>query len=247
MTRKSVLISLCLLLVLAESFLVSPNSKAFPTRLHLSDTTTRTEQQLLSLSLPKPLGLILEEVEEGQPNGVYIQQVNERGSAFVYADKIEGCQLTSVQGVDATRLAFDDVMQLIVDAPETVDLQITTQGEDSSSAIKGPVSTFDVGTPVTITFQQPGSAVLEMKAKVGDNLRKTLRDNGVEVYQGLKQKLGNCGGGGTCTFCAVDILESKGWAERSDYEDNKLARFPNARLACLNNIHGPATIQKTQR
>merc|ERR1711865_948042 len=33
--------------------------------------------------------------------------------------------------------------------------------------------------------------------------------------QGMKQKLGNCGGGGQCTFCAVDFVDSEGWNLRS--------------------------------
>jgi len=61
---------------------------------------------------------------------------------------------------------------------------------------------------------------------------------------GLKQKLGNCGGGGQCTFCAADFVgDSEGWSPRSDYEDQRLAKTPNARLTCLNNIQGPCTIR----
>jgi ferredoxin len=63
----------------------------------------------------------------------------------------------------------------------------------------------------------------------------------------MKQKLGNCGGAGQCTFCAMDFVESQGWLERSDYEDKKLLKNPDARLACLNEIQGPATIRKAKR
>ena len=150
--------------------------------------------------------------------------------------------------MDVTRLAFDDVMQLLMDAPETVSLQVITKHDAAAdSSVASPTASYDEGTVVTIRYQQSGSADLEIQAKVGDNLRATLLENGVEVYQGLKQKLGNCGGGGSCTFCAMDLVESQGWLDRSDYEDKKLAKFPQARLACLNSIQGPATIQKTQR
>ena len=60
---------------------------------------------------------------------------------------------------------------------------------------------------------------------------------------GLSQKLGNCGGGGQCGFCAADFVDSEGWEPRSEYEDKKLAKTPNARLTCFNNIQGPATIR----
>ena len=84
---------------------------------------------------------------------------------------------------------------------------------------------------------------------MGDNLRKILLDNGVEVYTGF-QNIGNCGGAGQCGLCAFDLLEgseSEGWLGRSDYEDKKLRRFPQARLTCLNSIQGPATIRKTKQ
>ena len=51
------------------------------------------------------------------------------------------------------------------------------------------------------------------------------------------------GGGGQCTFCAVDFLDEESWQARSDYENQKLPKFPTSRLACLNNIQGPATIR----
>ena len=247
MAPSVVVLHLLLLLVSVQSFTVRRHN-SFSTRLGLVDSSTDQTERLLSLSLPKPLGLILEEVQEGTANGVFIQQVNEGGSAFEYADSLQGCQLAAVQGVDVTRLAFDDVMQLIMDAPETVSLQVMIDNaEAAESSNDSPTASYEQGTVVTIRFQQPGAADLEISAKVGDNLRTTLLENGVEVYQGLKQKLGNCGGGGTCTFCAMDLVESLGWLDRSDYEDKKLAKFPQARLACLNSIQGPATIRKTQR
>jgi hypothetical protein len=45
----------------------------------------------------------------------------------------------------------------------------------------------------------------------------------------------------------VDFIESEGWLERSDYEDGKLKKNPDARLACINEIQGPATIRKAKR
>jgi hypothetical protein len=45
----------------------------------------------------------------------------------------------------------------------------------------------------------------------------------------------------------MTFTDGDGWLERSDYEDKKLAKFPAARLSCLNSIQGPATMVKTQR
>ena len=39
-------------------------------------------------------------------------------------------------------------------------------------------------------------------------------------------------------------MEEEGWEPRSEYEDNKISKYPSTvRLACLNNIQGPATIR----
>jgi ferredoxin len=222
----------------------SASTVAVATRRSRLDATRTT-----TLSLPKPLGLILEEVEEGQASGVFVASVSEVGSAATYAREIVGSKLLSVQGQAVTALGFDAVMDTIINAPATVELVFDGKDSKLSSA---PTTELAVGTIVKIVVlngSKDGSSNLEISnAKVGDNLRQTLLDNGFEVYQGLKQKLGNCGGAGQCTFCAMEFVESEGWLERSDYEDGKLGqRNPKARLACLNTIQGPATIQKAQR
>lgn len=212
-------------------------------RSHTSLFSTTSSSNVVTLSLEKPLGLILEEVEEGQPCGVFVKEITDTGSAVKYSDQLLEKKLLKVCGTDVTSLDFDAVMQTIVDAPSVVEICVgQAPGEETASEAE---EEFPVGTKVTLkVIQKDGSVMTIDDAKVGDNLRQTLLDNGFEVYQGLKQKLGNCGGAGQCTFCAVDVTESKGWLLRSDYEDGKLKKKPNARLACLNNIQGPATIQK---
>ena len=201
-------------------------------------STSVSSESVIELSLTKPLGIILEEVEEGSASGVFVKEVTDSGSAAKFSEEIMGTTLASVQGQDVTRSTFDEAMETIINAPETVELKFAAQEKGC---------TYTVGDVVSIVARQDGKDDLEFQAKVGDNLRQTLIENGFEVYKGLKQTLGNCGGGGQCTFCAVDILESDGWEKRSDYEDQKLSRFPNARLSCLNNIQGPVTLRKTPR
>lgn len=201
----------------------------------------------LSLSLTKPLGMLLEEVQDAAAEGVFVKELAETGSAREYQDQIVGAKLTEVQGLDVTTMSFDSVMEAIVAAPDTVDLQFLVKG--STAEAEAELTTFADGSPVTIRVQQDGQPDLVIDAKVGDNLRQTLLDNNFEVYQGIKQKLGNCGGNGQCTFCAVEGEWGAGWLERSEYEDTKLKKLnnPAARLACLNNIQGPATIRKAKR
>jgi len=196
---------------------------------------------LLSLDLEKPLGIILEEIEEGGSEGVKVEELSDAGSAYAspYRDSLVGLKIARVMDNDVTNMTFDDVMECIINAPSPV--SIAFEVDDDSEAEE--VASFAIGTAVSIKVIQDGNPEKIIEAKVGDNLRKTLLENNVEVYRGLKKKLGNCGGGGQCGFCAVDFVESEGWQARSEYEDGKIAKFPTARLACLNNIQGPATIR----
>jgi ferredoxin len=200
------------------------------------------QQDVISVSLEKPLGMVLEEVEEGLPKGVFVLELSEEGSAAgsEFKDQLVGLKVVTVMGEDVTSLAFDDVMDKLINAPSPVALELSSPAAETTTEEVAPQ--FELGTPVTITVLEDGKET-PIEAKVGDNLRMVLLENNIEVYKGMKQKLGNCGGGGQCTFCAADFVESEGWNLRSDYEDQKLKKSPTARLSCLNNIQGPATIR----
>ena len=174
-----------------------------------------------------------------------MEELSDAGSAYTSpnADQLVGSKVSTVMGVDVTAMSFDDVMECIINAPSPVSISFDVGGADGDGEEEGASPQLEIGTVVQIKVIQDGNPDRTIDAKVGDNLRKTLLDNNVELYRGLKKKLGNCGGGGQCTFCAVDFAESDGWLPRSDYESGKIAKFPTARLACLNNIQGPATIQ----
>jgi ferredoxin len=196
---------------------------------------------LLEVELEKPLGIILEEVQEGTANGVKVEELSDAGSAYAseYKDQLVGLKVATVMGQDVASLTFDDVMDTLINAPSP--LKIAFELPEEEEEVAPPQ--FEVGQTVTITVLQEGVETVGIEAKVGDNLRQTLLDNKVELYRGMKKKFGNCGGGGQCLFCAVAFEESEGWEARSDYEEQKIGKFPKARLACINNIQGPATIR----
>lgn len=221
-------------------------------------SSTSTASESLSLTLEKPLGLILEEDDaEGEGGGVIVTQVNEGGSAFdsPSKDRLIQAKISSVMGIDVSASSFDDVMDAIINAPSPVDIDFavpaspsSTDGDEEEAADETP--RYEVGTPVAITVQQPetNKPDIVLDARVGDNLRKTLLANGdIELYRGLKKKLGNCGGGGQCGYCAVELVdEGDGvWGERSDYEAQRIGKngSEKCRLACMNNIVGPATVR----
>ncbi|KAL7549149.1 hypothetical protein ACHAWF_012427 [Thalassiosira exigua] len=218
-----------------------------------SSSTTKS----ISLSLEKPLGLILEEAEGGDAEaggGVVVTQVNEGGSAFdsPYGERLVGSKVGAVMGRDVSAASFDDVMDAIVNAPSPVEVEFAVPSDaadaegEGEAAGEGAPPTYEVGATVTIAVQQPetNKPDIELSARVGDNLRKTLLANSdIELYRGLKKKLGNCGGGGQCGYCAVELIDEEGvWGERSEYEAKKIGKngSEKCRLACMNNIVGPA-------
>ena len=239
-------------------------STAAPTSLLMSSPSSTTSTNTLSLQLEKPLGLILEEADDTNPNsGVIITQVNEGGSAYnsPSAAKLTNAKIIKVVETDVSSMSFDDVMDVIVGAPSplTVEFELaegivaaeeTAETEESTTVTEETVE-YEIGTTVTIQVEQPDKPSITLDAKVGDNLRKTLLANkDIELYRGLKKKLGNCGGGGQCGFCAVELIDdSEGgavWGERSEYEDTKIGKKAGTeghRLACMNNVVGPATVK----
>lgn len=236
-----------------------PNAIASSTSLYMSSISTSTP---LALTLEKPLGLILEESEDGI-GGVIVTAVNEGGSAYdsPSKDQLINAKVSTVMGTDVTALSFDGVMDVIINAPSPLDVEFAIPGsaaaaEDVVAAEGGEeeevvpaTPTYEVGQTVTITVQQPETNTPDMtiEGKVGDNLRKTLLENkDIELYRGFKKKLGNCGGGGQCGFCALELIDDEGvWGERSDYEAQRIGKNGNdaCRLACMNNIVGPATVR----
>ena len=229
-----------------------------------SNTETSTTN-ILTLQLEKPLGLILEESDSTIPNsGVVVTQVNDGGSAYASpsASKLSNAKIMTVMGTDVSNMSFDDVMDVIVGAPSPLDVEFALasssdgveENADTAAAeeeeVEDASSQYEIGTTVTIQVEQPDKPAISLEAKVGDNLRKTLLANkDIELYRGLKKKLGNCGGGGQCGFCAVELSddsEGKVWGERSEYEDTKIGKKAGTeghRLACMNNIVGPATVK----
>lgn len=183
-------------------------------------------------------------------------QMNEGGSAFdsPNAEQLIQSKISRVMGQDVLSLSFDNVMDALIDAPSPLDIEfalasVAAAGPETAKEPEAATPAYEVGTHVKITVQQPETSKpdITLDSKVGDNLRKTLLSNkDIELYRGLKKKLGNCGGGGQCGFCAVELVDEEGvWGERSDYEAQRIGKkgSEKSRLACMNNIVGPATVR----
>ncbi|GAB4842280.1 Photosynthetic NDH subunit of subcomplex B 3, chloroplastic, variant 2 [Ancistrocladus abbreviatus] len=113
--------------------------------------------------------------------------------------------------------------------PET-DSQATSEPEEPPSvdlAFVHPVLLPD-GTP----------DVHLRTAKGGQKLRDIMLDSDMELYGPYARPLLNCGGGGTCGTCIVEVIEGKELlSPRTDKEKEKLKKKPkNWRLACQTTV-----------
>ena len=90
-----------LLLVLRTVDSFSPSSGVSFQRIERSFTCLHG---LLSLELEKPLGIILEEVEEGGVSGVKVEELSNSGSAYTspYRDQLVGMKVATVMDNDVT-------------------------------------------------------------------------------------------------------------------------------------------------
>ena len=90
----------------------------------------------VDVSLEKPLGMVLEENVRDAPEGLYVAEIDTDGSASACAEIKVDDRLDAVNGVDTTSMGFDDIMDLIVDAPSPVRLQFS--GPTCQLTVVGP-------------------------------------------------------------------------------------------------------------
>ncbi|KAL6334903.1 hypothetical protein AAG906_023708 [Vitis piasezkii] len=72
----------------------------------------------------------------------------------------------------------------------------------------------------------------------GQKLRDIMLDSNIDLYGPYARPLLNCGGGGTCGTCIVEVIEGKELlTPRTDKEKEKLKRNPKTwRLACQTTV-----------
>jgi len=100
------------------------------------------------------------------------------------------------------------------------------------------------GSGFTITVEQQGFKSTGFPTSGTVNLRKKLMEVGVDIYP-LQGKIFNCGGGGSCGTCAVQVLAGdKNLSPKAPVEKKLLANKPESyRLSCCTRVSGDCTIK----
>ncbi|MBW4572921.1 MAG: 2Fe-2S iron-sulfur cluster binding domain-containing protein [Tolypothrix carrinoi HA7290-LM1] len=83
----------------------------------------------------------------------------------------------------------------------------------------------------------------EVIAANGANLRLKAMQNNIDIYKFIG-KMTNCGGGGNCGTCIVEIVQGmENLSPRTDTEKRILKKKPeNYRLACQTMVNGPVSV-----
>jgi ferredoxin len=83
----------------------------------------------------------------------------------------------------------------------------------------------------------------EVIAADGANLRLKAMQNNIDIYKFIG-KMTNCGGGGNCGTCIVEIVEGiENLSPRTDTEKRILKKKPeNYRLACQTVVNGAVSV-----
>lgn len=188
-------------------------------------------EKFIEVRAKKPLGLTLYEIEENAKSGVLIGEIDKTSPLSKMKEITLGLYLLKINGKDVKFEDFDTIINEIVAAPTENEISLTFI--DPKNIVSGPavvkVKTID-GRDVTINTVK------------GQNLRNLLLGSNIEVYD-LKGKFSNCGGGGICGTCVVDLEGTEDWGEAPEFEKKKLRRFnPTARLTCNTMVEGDCKV-----
>lgn len=201
------------------------------------------KKDFVSISINKPLGLDLEEAEDGKECGVLIAELTEGGNAAKTKKLSSGMFLKYADNVDVGSMGFDEIIGIIKAVPEgkAVDLVFIYPGD----VFNGP-AVLDVTMPITYDAQT-GEAIRKVKqitCKKGQKLRDVLLENRVDLYD-IRGKATNCGGAGQCGTCIVKVnVAADDWTPVPSFEAKKLTKYDKScRLSCNVIVEGDAEIE----
>jgi len=86
-------------------------------------SSSSSNELLIEAMVEKPMGIVLEEIQENEARGVYCLECNEDSSAFVAGIRA-GDSISSLAGTDVTSFTFDQVMELLGNSASPVAITV---------------------------------------------------------------------------------------------------------------------------
>jgi len=207
---------------------LTPRAQAQPYRSDAKFDYFRLSRDL-DVSLTKPLGAVL---EEALPAGVKVEELQEGGSAEETGLLKKGDRLNSVNAQDVSTATFDEVINLLIAAPEEVSLSVTRTVISRRPRAQAAA--------ITLTVDRK-----TIEVDKGVIMRTAIQHNKMEIHKGMKAKMSSCGGVGQCSSCWVQVLE--GGDNLSDPTETELKRGQKKpagyRMACQSSVNGPVSVE----
>ncbi|KAL7457478.1 hypothetical protein ACHAWC_010419 [Mediolabrus comicus] len=117
-----------------------------PTSVNNSETT------VISLTLEKPLGIVLQEADSTNLNsGAKVSKLKEGGSAYnsSFANQLPSSKIMKVMGKDVSNMSFDDVVDVFTGAPSPLDIEFAlplSSGDDGVDEVDEETISHKEGT-----------------------------------------------------------------------------------------------------
>ncbi|EJK50260.1 hypothetical protein THAOC_30796, partial [Thalassiosira oceanica] len=188
---------------------------------------------------------------------VYVRDMDPAGSASISGEIEVGdqlCELRPVaEGGEATNLIgapFDQVMNAFAGLDRKVTTLDLVFFRGTKDELKDACSGDSNAEPeiITITVVQNKGAKDEttryIQAMAGANVRQTLVDNGINVYQSVTRWT-NCKGKQLCGTCIVNVKEGGADTNRKSIDESSTLREnpESYRLSCVTFAYGDVTVE----
>ena len=188
---------------------------------------------------------------------VYVRDMEPAGAASIGGEVEVGdqlCELRPVaEGGETVNLIgapFDQVMNAFAGLGKKVTTLDLVFFRGTKDELKDLCSNGTGSEPeiITITVVQnkgaPDEVTKYIQAPAGANVRQTLVDNGINVYQSLTRWT-NCKGKQLCGTCIVNVKEGGGDTNRKSIDESSTLREnpESYRLSCVTFAYGDVTVE----
>jgi len=201
------------------------------------------DTRFFEVSLDRPTGI--EFATDLSLKFVYIMEVKENSPAQLSPTPVEvGDQLVAVNGDECIGQAFGDVATLLGEKPAQSLRFRFFRG--SKQELLNAVGREDyVPTVAKVKSIQQDKTEEAFEIAAGANLRDSLIENGVEVYNMAQGRFTNCNGKQLCGTCVVRVMQGAEYTNsKSIDEENFLRKLPpNYRLSCCVNAYGDIIVE----
>lgn len=206
-------------------------------------TSVEVDTRFFEVSLDRPTGI--EFATDLSLKFVYVMEVKDNSPAQLSVTPVEvGDQLVGVNGDECVGQAFGDVAELLGKKPSE-QLRFRFFRGSKQDLLTAVGREDYVPTVAQVASTQPDGSKANFEIAAGANLRDSLIDNGVQVYNVAQGRFTNCNGKQLCGTCVVKIMQGTEFTNsKSIDEENFLRKLPpNYRLSCCVNAYGDIIVE----